>query len=89
VTKQDCYVEFLSPHWHHDQPRVQVAAPSKEAPEKGDDSDKRRFSLTKQPRAPVDTNTFALHVAPVRFKKNLAVMMTAIVRSHRCYCARV
>ena len=38
------------------------AAPEQE---KDADEDKRRLSLTKQPRAPVDTNTFALHVAPV------------------------
>ena len=42
------------------------AKPAK--PARDDDRDaeeKRRLSLTKQPRAPVTSNTFALHVAPV------------------------
>ena len=46
--------------------RAQAKAAPKTKHEEADSEEKRRLSLTKQPRASVNNNTFALHVAPVR-----------------------
>ena len=46
---------------------LQVKPARKMKGDEMDEEEKRRLSLTKQPRAPVTNNTFALHVAPVLF----------------------
>ncbi len=48
-------------------PKICQAKPARRMKgEEMDEEEKRRLSLTKQPRASVTSNTFALHVAPVR-----------------------